>query len=67
MSKPAKKSPPDGPSVIYRRMSKALDKERGIRLSRDELLTLYLGDDAIWQVIDNIREEDEERFPCPQN
>ena len=41
---------------IYLRMSKALDKGRGVRLSAYELEILYTMDDAINTVIENVRE-----------
>lgn len=40
--------------TIYRRMGKALEAGRGVRLSADELLHLYHMDDAIGTVIQNV-------------
>lgn len=47
--------------AIYRRMARALDKGQGVRLSADDLWTLYTMDTAITGAVENARDYDAAR------
>lgn len=41
----------DSPAGLYARMALAAEKQRGIRLDYDDILTLLVGDDAVFTAL----------------